>query len=60
MSTSLEDNTRAKTNQHWFSSNMVSNEGEKKQEEQMTMGPQQNNLATEQMTKKYYLKLKFK
>lgn len=60
MSTSLEDNTRAKTNQHWFSSNTVSNEGEKKQEEQMTMGPQQNNLATEQMTKKYYLKLKFK
>lgn len=52
MSTSLEDNTRSKTNQHWFSSNTISNEGEKKQEEQMATGPQQNNLATEQMTKK--------
>lgn len=55
MRISLEDNTGSKINQHWFSSNIISHEGEKKQEEQMTMDTQQNNLATEQMTKNIVL-----
>lgn len=52
MRTSLEDNAGSKTKEHWFSSNVISQKGERKQEEQMATDPQQNNLATEQMTKK--------